>query len=121
MASDLFLLLAIKSSKIFSIGRNFKKKGKLSDVCLYMVQVYLSQKHKRLFKKFYFHILACSQIWLVIHVHHHHFGCITKLTQKKKNTHYMWSCVVVFIIHGDYLCTVQQASKQHMEDDDVSK
>jgi hypothetical protein len=87
-----------------------------------MVQVYLSQKHKKLFEKFYFHILARSQIWLVIHVHHHHFGCITKLTpKKKKNTHYMWSCVIVFIIHGDYLCTVQQASKQHMEDDDVSK
>jgi hypothetical protein len=28
---------------------------------------------------------------------------------------------ILFIIHGDYLCIVQQASKQHMEDDDVSK
>ncbi len=28
---------------------------------------------------------------------------------------------ILFIIHGDYLCTIQQASKQHMEDDDVFK
>jgi hypothetical protein len=29
-----------------------------------------------------FSSLACSQIWLNLHVDHHHFGCITKLTPK---------------------------------------
>jgi len=28
--------------------------------------------------------LACSQIWLNLHVDHHHFGCITKLTPPPK-------------------------------------
>jgi hypothetical protein len=32
----------------------------------------------------YFHILACSQIWLNLHVDHQHFGYIAKLT--KRNT-----------------------------------
>ncbi len=112
MAGDLFLLLAIKSSKIFSIGTNFKKIGKLSDVCLYMVQVYLSQKHKRLFEQFYFHILACSQIWLIIHVHHHHFGCITKLTPKKKKKHTLHVVMCNSIHHTWWLFMHCPASKQ---------
>jgi hypothetical protein len=69
MASDLFfLLLAIKSSKIFlyslkvlksinfkifSIARNLNKiKENFQMSGLYMVQVYFSQKHKRMFLKF---------------------------------------------------------------------
>jgi hypothetical protein len=32
-------------------------------------------------------------VWLIIHVDHHHFGCITKLTQKKqKNTLHVVMC-----------------------------
>jgi hypothetical protein len=58
----------------------------------YMVQVYFSPKHKRMLKKFYFHILACSQIWLFIHVDHHHFGCITKLSPKKITTLHAVMC-----------------------------
>jgi len=49
----------------------------------------------RMFQKFYFHILACSQIWLIIHVDHHHFGCIIKLTQKKKNTVHVIMCNII--------------------------
>jgi hypothetical protein len=33
------------------------------------------------------------------------------LTEKNKKMHYMWSCVNIIHMY-DYLCTVQQASKQ---------
>jgi len=49
-----------------------------------MVQVG-SQKYRKMFKHSIFLFLDYNQIWLNLHVDHHHFGYITKLT--KKNTH----------------------------------
>jgi hypothetical protein len=46
-----------------------------------MIQVG-SQKYSRMFTKFYFHILTCSQTWLNLCVDDRHFGYTTKLTEK---------------------------------------
>ncbi len=72
----------IKSFLRFSIVRIQPKFKKICQIFTH-VQV-CGQKYKKMFLKLYFHILACSQIWLNLHVDHQHFGYITKLT--KRNT-----------------------------------
>jgi len=46
-----------------------------------------------------FSSLACSQIWLNLHVDHHHFGCITKLTPPpaQKKTENQKKLTVMFV------------------------
>ncbi len=66
----------------FSIVRIQPKFKKICQIFTH-VQV-CGQKYRKMFLKLYFHILACSQIWLNLHVDHQHFGYITKLT--KRNT-----------------------------------
>ncbi len=44
-----------------------------------------------MYEIFYFHILACSQIWLNISVDDSQFDYITKLTQKNTAPTYVWN------------------------------
>jgi len=43
--------------------------------------------------KIFFLAIENIYVWLIIHVDHHHFGCITKLTERKqKNTLHVIMC-----------------------------
>ncbi len=50
-----------------------------------------SLKYRRMFFQILLSYLACSQIWLNLHVNHHHFGYKTKLPPQKKGTSpFLW-------------------------------
>jgi hypothetical protein len=52
---------------------------------LCMIQV-CTQKYRRIFLNTFLSYLSCRQNWLHLHVGHHHFVYITKLTKNYRNT-----------------------------------
>jgi hypothetical protein len=47
---------------------------------------YVAQKYRRMFVKFKLSNLACNQIWLNLHVDHHHFRYIITTIDSQKNS-----------------------------------